>query len=90
MSWGYFPGRLVGPTNYARGSRWKRTSSRKNRLEVGGGDTPTLNTGTVADFLHRAMGLLLDTFRECVNFYVTILGEHGVTVSDKGVTLRLR
>ena len=74
---------------YTRGPRWQRTASGGNRLAVGGGDEPALNTETVADVLHRAMLALVDTFRECVDSYLAILADQRITVSDTGVTLRL-
>jgi hypothetical protein len=74
---------------YARGSRWQQTPTGHYRLARGGGDAPSLNTETVVDFLHQAMAFLLETFRECVDFYATILAEHRITVNDTGVTLRL-
>jgi len=70
--------------SYSRKKRWKSTTPGNAVLAVGGGDEPEYSIDQIAGFITSALDGFTSTLRACVDHYIEILKERGITLGQNG------
>ncbi len=77
-------------TVYKRKNRWFHSENDKAlKLELGGGDEPDYTIDDLLSFVHPAIFRLVDLFRDIVGFYISLLAEQGIHLTDQGLSVNI-